>query len=482
MGILTGLEPARVLHYFEELCSIPHGSGNTKAISDHLVEFAKAHNLRYIQQECNNVIIFKDATPGYENAKTVMLQGHMDMVCAKQPGVEHDFLKDGLKLGVDGDWLHANGTTLGGDDGIAVAYIMALMESTDIPHPALEGVITVDEEIGLLGAHALDCSELKSKYLINLDSESEGIITVSCAGGLSAKISLPISRTEVEGTTAVIRVDGLIGGHSGAEINQERINANIMMGRVLYRLAESVEFTVKSVSGGEANNAIPKFCEVELVLTENQVDEAVTCIENLQKVVSSEYRSSDPDVCIKLTTGEKVSVDAFSYVTTQKLIFLLFNMPNGIVRMSMDIPGLVQTSQNLGVVRTTEEAVTMDISIRSSVESEKFTQFDRVQFITELLGAECVRNEGYPGWAYKPDSELRDICVKVYEEMYGKTPVVEAIHAGLECGLISGKMEDLDCVSMGPDMKDIHTPEEMISISSIQRIWEYLLKILEACK
>lgn len=479
MGILTGLEPSRVFYFFEEICGIPHGSRNVDAISEYLVGFAKEHGLRYIQDELKNVIIFKDASKGYEQAETVMLQGHMDMVCAKRADVKHDFQRDGLKLGIDGDEIHANGTTLGGDDGIAVAYILAILESENISHPALEAVITVNEEIGLLGAQGLDCSMLKSRYLINLDSEAEGVLTVGCAGGMTGRIHLPITRMDAEGIRCILRVEGLVGGHSGSEIHKGRANANTLMGRLLFRLARCTDFSVVRIHGGEANNAIPKCCEAEILLISEQTEEAKRCVTMLQKEIDTEYRSTDPKIRLVLEVGEKEVRKTFSYATMERLIFLLFNLPNGVMRMSPDIEGLVQTSLNLGILRTEEENVYLETSIRSSVESEKQMIADRVEYMVEFLGGECARSEGYPGWAYNPDSRLRELMVQVYETMYGKKPVVEAIHAGLECGLISSRIRDLDCVSIGPDMKNIHTPEERLRISSVKRVWEYLLKVLE---
>lgn len=481
MGVLAGLEPLRVFHYFEEICQIPHGSGNTKAISDYLAAFAREHGLRYIQDETNNVVIFKEASKGYEDKPTVMLQGHMDMVCAKHPGVEHDFEKDGLHLAVDGDNINAQGTTLGGDDGIAVAYMLAILEADNIKHPALEAVITVDEEIGLLGAKALDASPLKSRWMINLDSEAEGVLTVGCAGGVRARLHLPVSYMEVTGTVCKVTVRGLLGGHSGAEIDKGRANANTMMGRVLYRLADCVEFTVEDIAGGQADNAIPKSCEATLVLTADQKEEASACLEKLQEEITEEFRSCDPDIRIGLELGERQEKQAFSYETVEKLIFLLFTLPNGVQRMSPDIEGLVQTSLSLGIVETQEDSVRFVLSIRSSLESEKQLLADKIGYMIRFVGGTVDFAGGYPGWAYRPDSELRELMVKVYREMYGQEPVVEAIHAGLECGLISAKLPGLDCISLGPDMKDIHTPDETLNIPSVKRVWNYLLKVLESC-
>lgn len=484
MSVLAGLKPERVFYYFEELCKIPHGSGNIEAISNYLVDFAKEHEIKYVQDEMKNVILFKDATEGYENSGTVMLQGHMDMVCAKRPDVSFDFLSEGLKLGIDGDYIHANGTTLGGDNGIAVAYILALMEAKDLKHPALEGVITVDEEIGLLGAKGLDCSELKSKCLINMDSEEEGVLTVGCAGGLRTRTRLPIGYMEAEGISCKLRLEGLKGGHSGVDIPLGRANANVLMGRVLFRLTQCADFTIVKIEGGEADNAIPRFCEAEVLFLgdEEQMKAAQECLDTLRQEIAVEYRTNDPDIQLIFEPDEKKNTQAFSYVTTEKLIFLLYNLPNGVMRMSPDIEGLVQTSLNLGVLKTEEDVIAMEHAVRSSLESEKHMTADRVVYMVQFLGGECICGEEYPGWAYDPDSRIRELMIRVYEEMNGKKPVVEAIHAGLECGLISAKIEGLDCVSVGPDMSDVHTPEERLKISSVERVWDYMIKVLEACK
>lgn len=483
MRVLEGLQPDRVFYYFEEISKIPRGSGNMQGISGYLVQFAREHGLSYIQDEAYNVVIFKEASPGYEDAPGVMLQGHMDMVCAKRPDVAHDFQKDGLRLAVDADgMIHACGTTLGGDDGIAIAYMLAILESSEILHPALEAVLTVDEEIGLLGADALDASQLKSRRLINLDSEEEGILTVGCAGGLNAEIRMPNKWMEAEGIQCTLSVEGCQGGHSGTEIDKGRANAILTAGRALYRLAERAEFGISHIEGGEAHNAIPKSCRVSLLVDESQLEEARDCAAQVEKELRAEYAGVDGEIRLVFSVGEKATGRMLSFQAMEKLLFLLCEIPDGVLRMSPDIPGLVQTSLNLGVIKMNERETYVETSIRSASDSERRTAADRVAYMAEFLGGRCSRTGEYPAWEYRRESALRELMADTYRRMYGQEPQVEIIHAGLECGLIAAKMEDLDCVSIGPDIQDIHTPEERLDSASVRRVWEYLLEVLRQCR
>lgn len=482
MSVLENCEPKRVFYYFEEITKIPHGSGNTKLISDYLVNFAKEHNLAYVQDEMNNVVIYKPATPGYENAPTVILQGHMDMVCEKRPDVEHDFTKDPLKLSVKDGYVSANGTTLGGDDGIAVAYGLALLESTDLPHPALEVLITVDEEIGLLGAVGLDCSVLKGRRLINLDSEAEGSLWISCAGGLSAISHIPVQRTEMQGQKLEIKICGLTGGHSGAEIDKKRANANILMGRFLYGLKKSLSFGLVSLEGGQKDNAITREAKGEILISENEAAAVKEYAEDLQKKFREEYAGSDENITVVITEKGEAKENVLHPTSFEKVVFYMMNVPFGIQKMSGSIEGLVETSSNIGILILGENEFTASSGVRSSVESARDAVSDKIEYLTEFLGGEYEIQGAYPAWEYRKDSPLRDKMVDVYEEMYGEKPNVVAIHAGLECGLFYKKMEGLDCVSLGPNMKDIHTSEEVLDIASTERVWKYIVKVLENLK
>lgn len=494
MGILSDLEPVQVFRYFEEICGIPHGSSNTKAISDYCVDFAKEHGLRYIQDEYNNVIIWKDGSAGYENSAPVMIQGHMDMVCEKEADCEIDFTKDGLELQLDDGVIFAKGTTLGGDDGIAVAYALAILASDDIPHPPLECVFTVDEEIGMLGAAALDATPLKSRIMLNLDSEEEGYLLVSCAGGVTTTAHLPISRESVRGYGITLTVTGLRGGHSGVEIDKGRANACQLLGRTLCSLRDDYTFQIRSVQGGLKDNAIPREAVVELVLTgeaggekeisgEPLISSFRESVADLQKIYENEYQLTDSGIKLlcEYVDGDTVA-EVMDRISTARVIAMLTNLPGGIQKMSFAMEGLVQTSLNLGILKTNAEEVTASFSVRSSVESEKTELVTRIRCLLEMLGGTVTNRGEYPAWEYRQDSPLRDLMIEVFRERYGYEPVVQALHAGVECGLFAGKLPGLDCVSFGPDMQDIHTPKESMNVDSVRRTWEYTLEILRRLK
>ncbi|MGN0243353.1 MAG: aminoacyl-histidine dipeptidase [Lachnospiraceae bacterium] len=483
MGVLTGLQPTAVFRYFEEICGIPHGSRDTKVISDYCVQFAKEHGLRYLQDDTNNVIIWKDGTPGYENSAPVMIQGHLDMVCEKETGCAIDFQTDGLELELKDGKISAKGTTLGGDDGIAVSYALALLDSSDIPHPPLEIVLTVDEEIGMLGATALDASSLQSRIMLNVDSEDEGYLLASCAGGVTAVAHLPITFEQQHGDVVTITVTGLKGGHSGVEIDKGRANACQLLGRTLYVLSQLVDFRVVAISGGMKDNAIPREAAARLVLGAGVTfSQVAQILEVSEAAYMNEFRSTDAGVriCKELVGSE--TVEAFTTESTDKVITALVNLPGGIQRMSFDIEGLVQTSLNLGILQTGEEEVTFSFAVRSSVGTEKQALVNQIQCLMHALGGSLTMYGDYPAWEYRPDSALRDTMVRVFEEQYGRKPVVQAIHAGLECGLFCGKLPGLDCISFGPDMQDIHTPKETLDVDSVRRTWDYLLAVLKELK
>lgn len=483
MSVLSNLEPASVFRSFEAICGIPHGSGNTKAISDYCVEFAKAHGLRYIQDQHNNIIIYKDGTPGYENSAPVMLQGHLDMVCEKEPDCDIHFETEGLRLKLEDGVISAEGTTLGGDDGIAVAYGLAILAAEDIPHPPLEVVFTVDEEIGLLGAAALDCSHLNSRLLLNLDSEEEGYLLVSCAGGATATCRLPVERRQVTGQKAKLVVTGLRGGHSGMEIIKNRANSNVLLGRLLYELDRELDYDLISVDGGSKDNAIPRETVAQLVINPEESGALSAFAAQWSAVFAKEYQVTDPDVKVQVVfeeaEGEFAAMGESDKCTVISSLVLL---PNGIQRMSSDIPDLVQTSLNLGILKTEEGEVSASFSVRSSMGSEKTALLHRLTALMGVLGGTLEVVGDYPAWEYKKDSPLRDLMIQVYEEQYGQPPVVQAIHAGVECGLLSDQLPGLDCVSFGPDMKDVHTTSERMDVASVQRVWKYLLEVLKRLK
>ena len=482
MMLSEELYPQRVFYYFEQIAAIPHGSRNTKAISDYLVDFAKEHNLVWYQDENNNVVIVKEASAGYEAAEPIIIQGHMDMVCEKEKGVDIDFEKDGLKLYIDGDFLKAEGTTLGGDDGIAVAYALALLDSQEIAHPKLEVVITVDEEIGMLGADAIDLSMLTGHTMLNIDSDVEGSFLTGCAGGMAVNVTLPIKRVMQSGEKVALTITGLEGGHSGSEIDKEHGNANILMGRLLRALFEETPFGIISLAGGLKDNAIPRECVTELLVPQENVNLVKEIADKLDIELKKEFMTADPSVCIEFEDLGKKEESILDFGSVSRVIFYLRSVPNGVQHMSQVMHGLVETSLNLGIMELKEDALHTVTSIRSSVGTRKADLLDRITAIVELLGGEAEVEGDYPAWEYKQDSSLRPQIAKVYKQLYGKDPVFETIHAGLECGLLSEKIKNLDCVSFGPDNFDIHTPKERLSISSTGRVWDFIVEFLRQAK
>ena len=473
---LSGLEPQAVFAYFEKLCSFPHGSGNTKQISDYIVSFAREQGLRYVQDELNNVLIFADGTCGYEDHQPVIIQGHMDMVCEKDADCPIDMDREGLDITHDGACVFAKGTTLGGDDCIAVAYAMALLADKSIPHPPLEIIITVDEETGMDGAAGIDLTTLKGRTMLNIDSEEEGIFTVSCAGGARANLMLPVTRRAVYGPCVRLTVDGLQGGHSGVEIHKSRANANKVMGEFLSRVQALMPICITKLEGGAKDNAIPRSCSVTLVALGMYPEKINEVAQQLQDEIRQQYDEPEAIVC-----GDNVDAlggNALTSESTAKVIALLNAAPNGVQSWSKDIEGLVQTSLNLGVV-TLDDSLSLTWAVRSSVNKEKTDLLEKLTELAAFHGASCSVRGEYPAWEYKKDSLLRDTLVRVYTDMFGKAPEVVAIHAGLECGLLSEKLPGLDCVSIGPNMHDIHTSRERLEIESTKRTWEFLLEILK---
>ncbi len=478
MRVLENLEPKSVFRYFENICNIPHGSGNMEKISDFCINFAKEHGLDCFQDDMKNVIIIKEATPGYEEEEPIILQGHLDMVCEKRPDKEKDFLTEGLDLCTDGKLIWADGTTLGGDDGIAVAFCLAILADKDLKHPRLEVVLTVDEETGLYGAEAIDLSMLKGKKLINIDSEEEGILLTSCAGGLTLNVEIPVERVEAQGMIFELRVTGLLGGHSGVEIDKGRANANVVLGRVLRALEKEISVDIISMEGGAKDNAIPRLSTANILVNKEQEETLQRIVKTQEEILRRELHASDPEVTLVLKPLEDAMMEVLDGTSRAKVIHTLNNIPNGILSYSMDVEGLVETSLNMGIMNLKEQKLKISFAVRSSMESAKYYLTDKVRLFTEMLGGTIEIKGDYPGWEYRPDSPLRDTFVKVYERMYGKSPKIQAIHAGLECGMFTGKIKDLDCISFGPNMKNVHTFEETLEVESVRRTWEYLCQIL----
>ena len=476
MKRLAGLEPAAVFSYFEEICAIPHGSRNTKMISDYLVAFAKQHDLKYIQDADHNVILFGEGTCGMEDHAPVILQGHMDMVCEKDADCSIDMAVDGLDIAHDGSFVFAKGTTLGADNGIALALAMAILADKTIPHPPLEVIITTDEEIGLLGAASVDLSALKGRTLINLDSEGEGVFTVSCAGGCTATISLPVERRAVYGPCIRLVVDSLQGGHSGGDIHLNRGNANKIMGEFMSRIQKIMPLCLTSLAGGAKDNAIPRSCQATLVAMGIHLERINDIAQQLQDEVRENY--NEPEAVIQAFDVDALGGNSLSTESTAKIIGLLCAAPNSVQTWSKDIEGLVQTSLNMGVIKLGER-FSATFSVRSSVNSEKIELLEQLKMLADMFDGSYSEMGAYPAWEYKKESHLRDVMVETYRNLFGKEPKVEAIHAGLECGLFSEKIPNLDCISIGPQMYDVHTSRERLSIASTERTWTFLLEVLK---
>lgn len=473
------LEPTKVFHFFREICKIPHGSRNLQQISDYLVAFAKDRGLWVRQDENLNVIIKKPASKGAEKAPTVILQGHMDMVAVKDREVTLDLEKEGIEPYIDGDWLKARGTSLGGDDGIAVAYALAVLEDDTLIHPAIEAVFTTDEEIGLLGATALDTSDLEGKLMLNMDSEDEGIFTVSCAGGGCAICHIPVTFQEGIGEKLKLTLTGLTGGHSGVEIHKGRQNSNVAMGRLLQAMGSVDGVSLLSLNGGTKDNVIANETVAELLVPKQSKGQAMDLLNQEYAALKEETVVTDPGMKLIVEKEGEQTGAVLSEKSAKAVVLLLNMLPNGVICMSPDIPNMVQTSLNLGVLRTSEKEVNLTYSVRSSKESQKQNLVKRLRLLTEFVGGTVEVEGEYPGWDFKQDSKLLEIMKEAYREQYGSEPVVEGIHAGLECGVFASKIAGLDAVSFGPQMHNVHSTKEELCISSVERTYCLVKKTLE---
>ena len=480
MSVLQSYEPKKVMHYFEELTKIPRGSGNEKAVSDYLKKFAEDRNLFVVQDDVMNILIKKPGAPGYENSVPVIIQGHMDMVDEKNNDTVHDFTKDPLKLRIEGEHLYATGTTLGADNGIAVAYALAILDGEDLPHPPLEVLITVEEETGMLGAASVDGTLFEGKMLINIDSEEEGTFLVSCAGGARQTVKLPLTYEEATGSVYKLSISGLRGGHSGIDIPKERGNSNVLLGRALNLLSKKYEFVLSNLHGGSKNNAIPREAEA-LLLVKGSEEHLADAVSEIETLLAKEIETQDSGLKLKIEKSD-ASGAFYTPETTAKAIGLLFTLPNGVISMSQDIQGLVETSLNLGVLHEKDNHLYFDFAVRSSVGSRKEMVLQKVNAIGEVFGAVSEITSSYPEWQYAKESNLRDTFIKVYEDKYGKKPQIVAIHAGLECGILAGRIPGLDMISLGPNLYDVHTPDEHMDLVSVKNVYEFLLDVLKELK
>lgn len=470
---------SRVCEHFYKICEIPHGSGDMEKISDFCVDFAKKNNLKYVKDSACNVVIYKEASKGYENFEPIILQGHLDMVCQKENDIDFDFLTDKIKVLQDGDFLTADGTTLGADNGIAVAIIFAILENNELSHPAIEAVFTTDEEIGMIGATALDTSVLKSRKMINIDSEEDDTVTVSCAGGIDFTASLPTNYEEFVGTKISVTISGLKGGHSGVEIDKNRVNANVLMGKILKNL--NGEFKLISINGGTKGNAIPNTCNVEICVKDSNVahNKLLGCASNIKKEIAHIEEN------FKLDFEIHNEINTFSVLTDEirdKIIYALLLSPNGIIDMSAEIMGLVETSLNLGILATESDKITFHYALRSNKNFALAFLMERLELFYKTANFTTHTGGFYPPWEYNSSSKLQEIYCNTYKEIVGQNPKVEAIHAGLECAVFSGSIKELDCISIGPSLFDVHTVNERMSLSSTKKLLSILIKMLENCK
>lgn len=469
---LDNLEPKNVFRYFAEICSIPHGSYHTDKIAEYVVNFAKEHNLAYTRDSHNNVVIKKNASPNYKGNSTVILQGHLDMVCAKDDSATIDFETQGIDVAHDGEYVFAKGTTLGGDDGIAIAMALAVLDANDITHPNLECVFTTDEEVGMLGANAMDMSDLKGKYMLNIDSEDEGEFTVSCAGGETLVVEMEKEQSTKDYSHSMqIAVNGLTGGHSGVEIDKGRANAIILMGKILGAVSEKTDIQLVSIDGGQKDNAIPFECYA--TINTNDVATVQRVVARCKADIENEYAKVEQSLNIFTK-----SVDIKAGFDSGVIPFLA-SVTNGVRAKSPDIPELVQTSSNLGIIRTEGKKIVMTFSLRSSVGAEKVALHNEIEELAKKHHATVRAFGEYPAWEYKKDSRLQALCKRVYDEQYGTQPKIVAIHAGLECGIFCSKLKGLDCISFGPNLLDIHTAKERMEIASVQRVYDFLLHLLQ---
>ncbi|MBQ8297813.1 MAG: aminoacyl-histidine dipeptidase [Ruminococcus sp.] len=478
MDNISNLRPEKVFDFFRQISEIPRGSGNTEKITQYCLDFAEQRNLRAVKDEGGNVIIYADGTEGYENSEPIIIQGHMDMVCEKTPDCTKDMQNEGVTLCTDGEYLWADGTTLGGDDGIAMAYIFALLDSDDIPHPPIEAVITRDEETGMFGAIDFDPELVKGRKMLNIDSEEEGILTVSCAGGITAVCEIPVDFTDAEKAFCYeISVNNLLGGHSGADIDKGRANAFKVMGEILGELKNNTDFLISGIKGGGKANVIPQYASVVIGTDSDCFSDIEKLLESFGEAFMEKYAGIEPDASFAVKQID--SVQRFcSIAAADKIVNFLNGAPNGVQSMSKSMEGLVQTSLNLGVLSLCEDKLCADFLIRSSSIEEKQSLCDKVISFVSEYGGTAFGDGDYPAWEYRENSPLRDLMVETYTDMYGKAPKVTGIHAGLECGIFSEKIKDADMVSFGPDNENIHTPAERMNIASVGRTWEYLKEIL----
>ena len=476
------LEPSSVWNNFYQITQIPRPSKKEEKIIAFLEAFSTKHQLDHKTDKAGNVLICKAATPGYENHKKIILQAHIDMVCEKNSDVVFNFETDAIKSYIDGDWIKAQGTTLGGDNGIGMAMMLAILESNNIQHPALECLFTVDEETGLTGAFALENNLLEGKTLINLDSEDDGVIFIGCAGGIDTTATLPYTpEISPEGYFAfTVTVKGLKGGHSGDDINKGLGNANKILNRYLWNINRKTDLRVHSFDGGNLRNAIPREATATVSVPYSEKENVRVELNHYIAEIERELGETEPAVQI-LLESDKLPATVLDKKTSNALLNVLYACPHGVKAMSKDMPGLVETSTNLASIKMkADNTILITTSQRSSVESSKYDIAHQVEAVMTLAGATATHGDGYPGWKPNLKSDILKTAQQTYKALFDAEPSVRAIHAGLECGLFLEKYPHLDMISIGPQMYGVHSPDERLSISSTQKCWKWLLEILKA--
>lgn len=476
---VTDLKPTNVFCFFNEITKIPRSSGNTSQITDYCINFAEKRKLKAVKDSSGNVIIYKNGTKGYENSSPLILQGHLDMVW----DTDSNNHSNKIKATTNGKFVWAENSTLGADNGIGVAYILSILDSTNIPHPPIEALFTVDEEIGMIGANNLDASLLKGKRLINIDSENEGVLTVSCAGGVRIACKIPVNYTFPHKTSISyeIEIKGLYGGHSGIDINKHRKNASVVCGRLLQSLFHYCNINIANIFGNNKVNSIPNKCKAIVSVNKRYKEKFENIIINFEKIVKQEYCQIEPNLSINFSicnTPEKIC-DKHS---TETIIFTLLQIPKGVQSMSPDIPHMVQTSLNFGNMALKDNSLVMNFLVRSNASTGKQFAVQKLTSFINFLKGEYEILSDYPVWEYKTNSPIRNIMVETYKEIYGEEPIVTSLHAGLECGILSGKIYNADIISLGPNIYDVHTTKEKLDVLSTQRCYEYLIKAIEKCK
>jgi dipeptidase D len=481
-NILSGLKPEAIWKHFEEICEIPHPSKHEQKMVEYVINFAKTHNLEYEVDDVQNVVIRKPATPGMENRKTVILQGHLDMVPQANSDANHNFEKDPIKPRIDGEWVKATGTTLGADNGIGVATALAILEATNLEHGPIEALFTIDEETGMTGAFGLKPELLKGDILMNLDSEDEGELFIGCAGGTNANITFKYNKKPAPKKHSAFKiiVKGLKGGHSGCDIHLGRANSNKLLFRFMKQAEKEFGLRLASVEGGNLRNAIPREAHSVVLIPKDNSKAFEEAAKNYETTIKQEFANVEPDLAIAIEKA-KSPKNVLDKSTQKNLINAIFVCPNNVIRMSNDMPGLVETSTNLAIVKSNDKTKTVEVKclLRSSVDSSKEALEQKIAALFELAGADCFFDGQYPGWKPNPNSPILTVMLDLYEKMFGKKPEIKAIHAGLECGLIGGVFPNLDMISFGPTIKFPHSPDEQCNIETVNKFWNYIVETLK---